>query len=155
MLDQHALTERHRSAPRGGKGNWMASTIGDFDLIQRPLNSPSVSSRKDDEMYDKKDSIMNMGGLFGKRESKMHNSKRASTPSISNHRTPRSSPGKSNFSRKEIEKNITQSAVTVTQTQGRKDFQSLFLGHAGRISVLQMSKEFLLLVNLLLRPNRC
>jgi len=35
---------------------------------------------------------------------------------------------------------ITMKAVTVTGSQGRKDFESLFLGGSGRISVLDMGK---------------
>jgi len=37
---------------------------------------------------------------------------------------------------------MTMKAVTVTTSQGRKEFESLFLGGLGRISVLDMSNIF-------------
>ena len=45
----------------------------------------------------------------------------------------------------EKKRSMRPRAVTVTETQGLKDFQSLFLGHAGRISILQMSLLFVII----------
>ena len=36
---------------------------------------------------------------------------------------------------------VTMKAVKVTESQGRKDFESMFLGGSGRVSVLDMGKK--------------